>query len=137
IEYTENVEQPPEDEVEDIAKTLAILHKLLHRQLKRSGEARRDVHVKAHGCATGKFQVKQGLPAELAQGLFAQPRVYSALVRFSNSAPWPQPDAIPDGRGLAFQVENDLTPQMIDGVNGRTEDFVMVNHATFIARDVK
>jgi catalase len=133
--FTETVEQPPSGEEEDIARVIAILRMTLQQKLERSGQARRDVHVKSHGCAIAEFQVHSDLSAELAQGLFARPRAYPAFVRFSNSAPWPQPDGVPDGRGLALQVEHDLEPP-IDG-RGRTQDFVMVNNPTFIASDVK
>jgi catalase len=135
--FTDDVEQPPADEVENIARIIAILRQTLKQQLEQSGEARRDVHVKSHGCAAAELQVRSELPVELAQGLFAVPRTYSAFVRFSNSAPWPQPDAIPDGRGLALQVDHDLAPRIQGDNLGRTQDFVMVNHPTFIARDVE
>lgn len=135
--FTEDVEQPPADEEENITRIISILRQTLEQRLERSGQARRDVHVKSHGCAAAEFQVRSELPAELAQGLFAGPRTYPAFVRFSNSAPWPQPDAVPDGRGLALQVEHDLALRSDGEDLGRTQDFVMVNHPTFIARDVK
>lgn len=137
LEFTESIEQPPADEREDIAKTLDVLRQLLQRSCERSGRPRRDVHVKAHGCAVGEFRVMESLPAELAQGLFAQPRAFPAFARFSNAAPWPQPDALPDARGLALQVEHSLTPSLSEADLARTQDFVMANHASFIARDVK
>jgi hypothetical protein len=137
ILFAEDVEQPPADEEEDIARIIAILRQTLEQQLERSGEARRDVHVKSHGCAAAEFQVRSELPAERAQGLFARPRTYPAFIRFPNSAPWPQPDAVPDGRGLALQVEHDLAPRIHGNDLGQTQGFVMVNHPTFIARDVK
>jgi catalase len=137
LPYTDTIEQPPADEGESIARIMVILREMLQQQLKRSGLARRDVHVKSHGSAAGEFEVLADLPAELAQGLFAEPRTYPAFVRFSNSAPWPQPDAVPDGRGFAVQVQYDLTSDTHRGELGRTQDFVMVNHPVFIARDVK
>ena len=135
--FTEDVEQPPPDEAENVARIIAILRQTLQQQLERSGQALRDVHVKSHGCVAGEFHVRSGLPAELAQGLFAESRTYPAFVRFSNSAPWAQPDAVPDGRGFALQVEHDVAPCIQGDDLGRTQDFVMVNHPTFIARDVK
>ena len=135
--FDDDIEQPPADEDEDIARIIAIVRQTLERQRKRNGHSRRDVHVKAHGCATAEFKVRPELPAQLAQGLFAQPKTYAAFVRFSNSAPWHQPDAIPDGRGMALQVENGLAPRINAVDSSRTQDFVMVNHTTFIARDVR
>ena len=135
--FDDEIEQPPSDEDEDIARIIAILRQTLERQRKRNGHPRRDVHVKAHGCALAEFKVRPELPAQLAQGLFAQSNTYAAFVRFSNSAPWHQPDAIPDGRGMALQVESGLASRLNGPHASRTQDFVMVNHTTFIARDVK
>ena len=137
LPFSEDAEHLPADEEESISRIIAILRQTLQQQLERSGRARRDVHVKSHGCVTAEFQVRSELPAELAQGLFALPRAYPAFVRFSNSAPWPQPDAVPDGRGLALQVQHDLAPRFDGDEPGRTQDFIMVNHPVFIARDVK
>lgn len=78
------------------------------------------------------------LPAELAQGLFEHDGIYSAVVRFSNSASQPQPDAIPDGRGMSIKVlgvEGDVV--LADEQGGQTQDFVMINHPVFFARNVK
>jgi hypothetical protein len=137
LEFTEDVEQPPADEEDHIARIIGIMRQTLQHQRERSGKARRDVHVKSHGSAKGELRVRPGLSAELAQGLFAVPRIHRAFVRFSNSAPWPQPDGVPDGRGLAVQVEHELGPGIEGDGNGRRQDFVVVNHPTFIARDVK
>lgn len=135
--FTDDVERPPADEEENIVRIVAIMAQTLKRQLERSGQALRDVHAKSHGSAAAEFRVRSELPAELAQGLFAVPRNFSAFVRFSNSAPWSQPDAVPDGRGLAIQVEHDLEPRIQGDDLGRTQDFVMVNNPAFIACDVK
>jgi catalase len=82
--------------------------------------------------------VLPNLPDELAQGLFEHDGVYQAVVRFSNSASQPQADAIPDGRGMAIkvlEVAGDM--ELADEQKGPTQDFVMVNHPVFIARNVK
>ena len=78
------------------------------------------------------------LPNELSQGLFQHDGVYPAVVRFSNSASQPQADAIPDGRGMAIKVLN-LEGDMVlaDEQRGPTQDFVMINHPVFFARNVK
>lgn len=135
--FSEDVEQPPADEEQDIAQVIAIMRQTLQQQFERTGQRRRDVHVKSHGCASAEFTIRNGLPPELAQGLFVQPRALAAVVRFSNTSPWPQPDAIPDGRGLAVQVEHDLKSEDCLEPSQRTQDFVMVNNSTFIAANVK
>jgi len=96
------------------------------------------VHVKTHGYARGEFRVLPNLPDELAQGLFARDVVYPAVVRFSNAASQFQPDAIPDGRGMAIKVSGVAGDMLSTGEQGGpTQDFVMINHPVFFARNVK
>ena len=52
------------------------------------GCARRSQHAKDHGCVRAVVTIADGLPEDLRVGLFAQPRRYEALIRFSsNSSP--------------------------------------------------
>src|SRR5690349_6815427 len=106
LPFTEGVEAVPFDEPKDIQAILEILRQTLKRHFETTGRYRRDVHVKGHGCARGDFHIRANLPPELAQGLFGQAASYPAVARFSNSAPLVQPDIVPDGRGLAIQVED-------------------------------
>jgi catalase len=138
LPYTNDVETIPADEVDDIQRVVQALELILARGHAKSGQFRADVHVKTHGYAQGELRVLPNLPAELAQGLFEREGVYSAVVRFSNSASQPQPDAIPDGRGMAIKVlgvEGDVV--LADEQGGQTQDFVMINHPVFFARNVK
>ena len=138
IPYAASVEVLPSDEAADIRRVVQALKALLQRDRNKTGHFHGDVHVKTHGCATGEFRVLPNLPAELAQGLFRIERTFSAVVRFSNSSSQPQPDLIPDGRGLAIKVfEVDGERLDSEDVGNRTQDFVMVNHPVFVARNVK
>ena len=104
ILYSDSVEVLPSDEPDDIRQAIRALEKILKQNREKRGKFQGDVHVKVHGCATGEFRVLPNLPAELAQGLFAEERVFSAAVRFSSSASQPQPDFVPDGRGMAIKI---------------------------------
>jgi catalase len=111
---------------------------LLERNRAKSGEFVADVHVKAHGYPEGELRVLPNLPEELAQGLFGHEAIYRTVVRFSNSAPHAQADALPDGRGMAVKVFA-VTGEMVttDGPGEATQDFLMINHPVFFARNVK
>jgi hypothetical protein len=138
IPYADDVEIYPSDEPEDICQAIQALEAILEKNRARSGQFQREVHVKAHGCATGEFRVLPNLPVELAQGVFAEERTFSAVARFSNAASQPQPDFVPDGRGMAiklFDVEGERLDSEASGA--RTQDFVMVNHPVFFAANVK
>jgi len=138
LPYTDAVEVIPADEADDIQRVVRALEVILARSEAKSGQFRADVHVKTHGYAQGDFRVLPNLPEELAQGLFDHDAVYSAVVRFSNAASQPQGDLIPDGRGMAIQVRG-VEGDMVFGVeqSGPTQDFVMINHPVFFARNVK
>ena len=86
----------------------------------------------------GTFEVLAGLSSELAQGLFRQPNAYKAVVRFSNASGDLQADSKPDGRGMAIKVLGVDGPKLLDDErDAKTQDFVMVNHPAFVARNVK
>ncbi|MDZ4850596.1 MAG: catalase family protein [Pirellulaceae bacterium] len=136
--FSEDVEEIPADEAEDIQRVVAAIKLLLSRSQSKSGQFRADVHVKTHGYAQGEFRVLPNLPEELAQGLFERDSVFQAVVRFSNAASQAQPDVIPDGRGMAIKVLG-VQGEVVqaDEQNGQTQDFVMINHPVFFARNVK
>lgn len=138
LPYADDVETIPADEADDIQRVIQALELLLARSQAKSGQFRADVHVKTHGFAQGELRVLPNLPGELAQGLFERPAVYAAVVRFSSAASQAQPDAIPDGRGMAIKVlsvEGEMV--LTDEQRGRVQDFVMINHPVFFARNVK
>ena len=121
IPYADSVEVIPSDEIDDIRRAIQTLEKILKRSREQSGQYQGDVHVKVHGCATGEFRVLPNLPAELAQGVFAEERTFQAVVRFSNSASQPQPDFIPDGRGLAIKLL-DVPGEKIAEIRARAQE---------------
>ena len=138
LPYADDIETIPADEADDIQRVIDALELILARSQAKSGQFCADVHVKTQGYAEGEFRVLPNLPEELAQGLFEHDGVYSAVVRFSNAASQAQPDAIPDGRGMAIKVlavAGDVV--VADEQRGQTQDFVMINHPVFFARNVK
>jgi catalase len=138
LAYTDEVETVPPDEANDIERVAQALKSILAKSRAKTGQFRADVHVKTHGYALGEFRVLPSLPEELAQGLFEREVALPAVVRFSNAAPAPQPDAIPDARGMAIKVlgvSGDVVST--DEQKGKTQDFVMINHPVFFARNVK
>jgi hypothetical protein len=138
LPYTDDIETIPTDEADDIQRVVQALESLLAQSKSKSGQFRADVHVKTHGYAQGELRVLPNLPGELAQGLFEQMGVHRAVVRFSNASSQAQADAIPDGRGMAIKVL-DVKGELLspDDPGARAQDFVMINHPVFFARNVK
>ena len=130
VPYSDDVEVIPADEEQTFSQIVDVMQTLMHAKSSRYGDRVRDVHVKSHGSVHAEFRVLDGLPPELAQGLFATPKAYSARIRFSNASPIRQSDLLPDGRGLAIKVD---LKQPESGAT--TQDFLMANHPTFLARD--
>ncbi|HEU4389165.1 MAG TPA: hypothetical protein VFV34_15290, partial [Blastocatellia bacterium] len=80
------------------------LERLFSDLPQRGAYATRDVHRKTHGCLAATFKVRGDLEPDLAKGLFLPGSNYDAVVRFSNASPKAQPDAAPDGRGMAVKL---------------------------------
>jgi catalase len=138
LPYSSSVETIPPDEAEDTQRVIEALRAILSQTQAKTGQFRADVHVKTVGYALGEFEVLPNLPTELAQGLFEHARAFSVVVRFSNGASQAQPDALPDARGMAIKVlDVEGTAELVDSQRGPSQDFVMINHPVFFAKNVK
>jgi catalase len=135
VRYSSAVETVQPDEGDTIRQLEDQFKTIQDTTSKDYGHAVRAVHAKAHGIARGTLTVKDGLPAELAQGLFARPGSYDAILRISTNAGDLLDDSIALPRGLAlklFGVEGERLP---GSENETTQDFIMVNGPTFSAPD--
>jgi len=126
----QTAEPIPPGEAEAIAAILANIQASVTADAKATGVARRDAHPKMHGCVEAHFQILENLPSALRIGLFATPRTYSALIRFSNGAAKPRPDWLGDGRGMAIKLLD--VPESPTA----TQDFICINHPVFFVRNV-
>jgi catalase len=137
VRYTPTVEQPEPDEVETSEELNAQFKKILDITSKDYGHAVRSVHAKGHGIARGVLRVAEGLPAELAQGLFAQPGGHEAILRFSTNAGDILDDSIRLPRGVALKIL-DVEGERLPGSEGdTTQDFILVNGPAFAAPNPK
>lgn len=102
----------------------------------KNGHAFRDAHRKSHGCVQATFSVLDQLPPKLAQGLFATPKSYNAVVRFSNGSGSSQDDHTNDARGMAVKVMGVPGLKLLDDEQtASTQDFLMTNHPVFFIRN--
>lgn len=81
--YNPSVEKPIEDEEQVHRDLMDTMRSIAETTSKDYGHAVRSVHAKAHGVFEGELTVSAGLPAELAQGLFASPSTYKVIIRLS------------------------------------------------------
>lgn len=136
IRYTPDVEQPQPDEAETIRGLEEQFKIILDATANDYGTAVRSVHAKGHGLVKARLAVHDGLPPELAQGLFARPGEYDAILRFSTNAGDVLGDEITLPRGAALKIMG-VPGERLPDAEGETQDFVMVNAPAFAAPDPK
>lgn len=134
--YRDALEQIDADEVQVEEKLNQTFDVILERTAEDYGHAVRSVHAKAHAILAGELEVDDGLPPELAQGLFARAGRHPVYLRFSTNAGDILPDTISLPRGLAIKVL-DVDGERLPGAEGSTQDFIMVNGNVFQARTAK
>ena len=136
VRYDPSVETVAPDEAETIASLNENFQEILDTTSKDYGHAVRAVHAKAHGIARGTLTVGD-LPPQLAQGIFAAPGTYEAVIRISTNAGDILDDSVSLPRGLALKilgVHGDRLPGSEESTN---QDFIMVNGPAFSAPDAK
>src|SRR5271170_7111048 len=106
-----------------------------HRQIARG------THAKGV-CARAQFEVfdvtagrDPQLAARLAQGMFAKPGVYPAIVRFGNADPSKNSDFKADVRSLSFSVDLTRNGTAVPGASLDRQDFSMQNATTLPIND--
>ncbi|MDJ0277429.1 catalase family protein [Sphingomonas sp. 2R-10] len=132
IRYSSALEQPQPTEGETVAQMKESFDTILETTSKDYGKAVRAVHAKSHGILHGELSIRDDLPPEYAQGLFAAPGIYPVVMRFSTNPGDILDDAIGLPRGLAWKVL-EVDGDRLPGAEGRTQDFVMVNAPVFAA----
>jgi hypothetical protein len=137
VRFDPSVEHPEADEAETGAAIVAQMRKIAEITFKDGGHAIRSVHAKSHGVLKGQIEIVEGLPPELAQGLFANPGLYPVVMRYSTTPGDILDDSISTPRGLAIKVMG-VDGERLPGSEGdATQDFVLVNGKTFSAPNAK
>jgi catalase len=125
-----NGEVIPPGEAEATRAVLQVVEAKVRDAARTDPPARRDAHPKGHGCVRAEFRILDNLPPELRVGLFATPGSHDAWIRYSNGNPTPQADSKGDGRGMAIKLMG------VAGSPSTTQDFILINHPVFAARNV-
>ena len=118
----------------ELTETLMGIIRTVHAD---HGHAFRSVHAKSHALLEARFEVLDTLPATLAQGLFAKPGSYDAIVRISTNAGDPLPDTISLPRGMAIKIFGVDGPRLAGSEDATVQDFVLANGKAFAAADAK
>ncbi|WP_374549371.1 hypothetical protein [Sphingobium yanoikuyae] len=100
IPYTPDVERIDQDEADVDAELANTFRQIIETTYRDLGHGFRGVHAKSDALLQARVRVLEGLPPHYAQGVFAEPNSYDALVRISTGAGDILPDSVSLIRGL-------------------------------------
>ena len=90
----------------------------------------RALHMKPHAGLMAEFQVLPDLPEHARFGVFGEPRVFPAVVRFSNGESFNKPDNQAQPRGIAIKLVGVPGPKLLeDQKEAVTQDFLATSHS--------
>jgi catalase len=124
----------PPTEKKAIAELITLSTELLN---KKAHPVQRQQHPKSHGCVKAEFIVED-VPEHLRFGVFRQPRVFPAFVRFSNGSGINQPDSKGDVRGMAIKLLGVEGEKLFQSEkNAGTQDFILINYPVLFLKDAQ
>lgn len=132
IPYEDRVERLEEHEAETERELVMTLLDIADTTFADSGQGLRSVHAKGHGLLRGELRVLD-LPLPYAQGLFAVPRTYPALIRLSTTPGDLLDDKVSTPRGFALKVVGVEGERLPGSPGATTQDFLLVNGPKFSA----
>jgi len=124
----EHIEPDEPQTARDVAETMLSIAEKTYAD---SGHAIRCVHAKSHGILAARLEVLPDLSPELAQGIFAKPQTYQAVVRLSTTPGDLLHDSVSTPRGMALKVLDVQGTRLPGSEESTSQDFVMVNGKTF------
>jgi len=131
LRYSPEIETVASDEDETAQAIVATMRKIQERTFADGGRALRAVHAKSHGILKAELQVLPGLPAVLAQGLFAKPGRHPAVMRFSTIPGDILPDKVSTPRGLALKILGVEGERLPGSPDETSQDLILVNGPRF------
>lgn len=137
IPYAASVEHADADERQTIADIDATMASIREKTFHDTGHAMRSVHAKSHGALRATVVVEPGLPEPLAQGLFATPGRYDAVLRFSTPPGDVLDDKVSVPRAVALKIVGVEGERLPGSEADRTQNFVFVDAPAFNAPSAK
>jgi hypothetical protein len=107
------------------------------RDLWKPGAYERGGNTKTHGIVRADFIVHENLPLELRHGIYAEPKLYKAWVRFSGPGPYITPDIDDVGfMSISVKLMGVPGPKLMEEEKF-TQDMFGVSPPTFVTPDTK
>jgi hypothetical protein len=141
ILYKDIPQIPESTYASEIAKIVNSVEQTIKASYEKEKQKRavRFAHAKSYGIVRASVEIASGLASEYAQGIYAIPATYEAVIRFSNGLGHLGPDAMLGpifGTGLKFfnvpghsVLENEA--------GGGNFDYAMINAPVFFANTAK
>ncbi|MFC0341618.1 catalase family protein [Paracoccus niistensis] len=137
VAYSPDVETVQPDEAQTTRKIVEQMTYIINRTHEAGGHAVRSAHAKSHAILNGTLTVHEGLPPELAQGIFAAPRSFDALVRISTIPGDVLRDSVSLPRGIAVKLFDAEGERLPGSEADTTQDFLMASSPVFQAPDTR
>ncbi|WP_375459182.1 catalase family protein [uncultured Enterovirga sp.] len=138
LHYSASVETIDPDEDETFRKIIDVMAGGGRITRERYGQSVRTSHAKTHGLLKGELRVLDGLPPELRQGLFAEPKAYPVIVRLAHVPGELLDDRrVSTPRGMAIKVLGVEGPKLPAHQGQVTHDFVLDTGKVFNAPTAK
>jgi hypothetical protein len=134
LRFAEERLQPAEEEhLDSIIETFTAQM----RGLWNPGHFERGGNTKTHGIVRAELTVRGDLPEYLRRGIFAEPKMYRAWVRFSGPGPYITPDIDDVGfMSMSIKLMGVPGPKLLDDER-HTQDFLGVSTPTFVTPDIR
>lgn len=101
----------------------------------KPGRFERGGNTKTHGIVRAEFIVHEDLPPQYRHGIFAQPKIYRAWVRFSGPGPYVTPDIDDVGfMSISIKLMGVPGPKLMEEEK-YTQDMFGVSTPTFVTPD--
>ena len=130
LRYSPDVEHPDADEQKTIDGIIKGMTEQSETVEEREHHAVRASHAKSSACVIGVLTIAEGLPPDLAQGLFAAPGTYKVAVRFAQGPGETLADRVSTHRGMSIKVFG-VHGEKLRGAASGIQDFVFATGTTF------
>lgn len=125
----------PADEAEQIKQIVALHLDVQEKTERHLHPVPRGQHPKQHGVVSAQFVIEPGLPAKLCFGIFRAPRIFQAMIRFSNGRS--QNDTKPDAHGMAIKLLGVEGEKVLETEkDAQSQDFLLIDHPVFFVKNV-
>jgi len=131
VYYADEIETVTADETETIQGIMMAMTRESQTVADRDGKTVRASHAKSTGLMKGELRVLDGLAPALAQGLFARPGTYPAVVRLAQGPGEVLSDSVSTHRGMAIKVFGVDGAKLAGHEAANTQHFVLATGPAF------